>query len=42
MTDANVPHYNHMLWPILQAVDQLGGSAQRNMIFETVIEHEIF
>jgi restriction system protein len=42
MTVANVPPYNDMLWPTLQAVAELGGSASIGEIVETVIKREGF
>ena len=42
MVVANVPPYNDMLWPALQAVAELGGSASIGEIVETVIKHEGF
>jgi restriction system protein len=42
MTVASVPPYNDMLWPTLQAVAELGGSASIGEIVETVIKREGF
>src|SRR5215475_6495811 len=42
MTVAEVPQYSEMLWPVLQAVDELGGSASIGEIVETVIRREGF
>jgi restriction system protein len=42
MTVANVPPYNDMLWPTLQAVAELGGSASIGEIVETVVKREGF
>ena len=42
MAKANVPQYNEMLWPVLQAVAELGGSASIGEIVETVIKREGF
>jgi restriction system protein len=42
VTTANVPPYNDMLWPALQAVAELGGSASISEIVETVIRREGF
>jgi restriction system protein len=42
MARANVPQYNEMLWPVLQAVAELGGSASIGEIVETVIKREGF
>jgi restriction system protein len=39
---ASVPQYNEMLWPVLQAVAELGGSASIGEIVETVIKREGF
>ena len=42
MTSADVPQYSEMLWPALQAVAELGGSASISEIVETVIRRERF
>jgi restriction system protein len=42
MSKAGVPQYNDMLWPVLQAVAELGGSASIGEIVETVIKREGF
>jgi restriction system protein len=42
VTIANVPQYNEMLWPVLQAVAELGGSASIGEIVETVTKREAF
>ena len=42
MAIADVPQYNEMLWPTLQAVAELGGSASIGEIVETVIKREGF
>lgn len=42
MTVASVPPYNDMLWPTLQAVAELGGSASIGEIVETVIKRQGF
>jgi restriction system protein len=42
MAAADVPHYSEMLWPTLQAVAELGGSASIGEIVETVIKCEGF
>jgi restriction system protein len=42
MAAADVPHYSEMLWPTLQAVAELGGSASIGEIVETVIKREGF
>jgi restriction system protein len=42
MATADVPQYNEMLWPTLQAVAALGGSASIGEIVETVIQREGF
>ena len=42
MAIADVPQYNEMLWPTLQAVSELGGSASIGEIVETVIRREGF
>jgi restriction system protein len=40
MAAVDVPQYNEMLWPALQAVAELGGSASIGEIVETVIKRE--
>jgi hypothetical protein len=42
MTKANVPPYNEMLWPVVQAVAELGGSASIGEIVETAIKREAY
>lgn len=42
MAKANVPQYNEMLWPVVQAVAELGGSASIGEIVETVVKREGF
>jgi restriction system protein len=42
MAVAEVPQYKEMLWPVLQAVAGLGGSASIGEIVETVIKRESF
>jgi restriction system protein len=42
MATADVPQYHEMLWPALQAVAELGGSASIGEIVETVIKREGF
>jgi restriction system protein len=42
MAAVDVPQYNEMLWPALQAVAELGGSASIGEIVETVIKREGF
>jgi restriction system protein len=42
MAKANVPQYNEMLWAVVQAVAELGGSASIGEIVETVIKREAF
>jgi restriction system protein len=42
MGKANVPQYNEMLWPVVQAVAELGGSASIGEIVETVVKREAF
>src|SRR5215470_19262275 len=39
---ADVPPYHELLWPALQAVTELGGSASIGEIVETVIKREGF
>ena len=42
MTTADVPAYHELLWPALQAVTELGGSASISEIAETVIKRQGF
>ena len=42
MAAADVPQHHEMLWPALQAVAELGGSASIGEIVETVIKREGF
>jgi restriction system protein len=42
MATAEVPQYHELLWPALQAVAELGGSASISEIAETVIKRESF
>jgi len=42
MDTADVPPYHELLWPTLQAVTELGGSASIGEIAETVIKREGF
>jgi restriction endonuclease Mrr len=42
MAKANVPPYNEMLWPVVQAVAELGGSASIGEIVETAIKREAY
>jgi restriction system protein len=42
MAAVSVPQYNEMLWPTLQAVAELGGSASIDEIVATVIKREAF
>lgn len=42
MTMADVPPYHELLWPALQAVAELGGSASIGEIVETVIKRQGF
>jgi restriction system protein len=42
MAVADVPQYHELLWPALQAVAELGGSASIGEIVETVIKREGF
>lgn len=42
MTAIELPKYNSLLWPVLQAVSELGGSASIDEIVEAVIKHEGF
>jgi restriction system protein len=42
MATAEVPQYHELLWPALQAVAELGGSASISEIAETVIKREGF
>ena len=38
MTDHGFPNYRHFMWPVLQAVTALGGSARISEVVEKVIE----
>jgi restriction system protein len=42
MATGDVPPYHELLWPALQAVAELGGSASISEIVETVIKREGF
>ena len=42
MAASDVPPYHELLWPTLQAVTELGGSASIGEIVETVIKHQGF
>ena len=42
MATADIPQHHEMLWPTLQAVAELGGSASIGEIVETVIKREGF
>src|SRR5579859_1319728 len=42
MAAGEVPQYHELLWPTLQAVTELGGSASIGEIVETVIKREGF
>jgi restriction system protein len=42
MADSSVPSYYDLLWPTLQAVIDLGGSARLNEIVQAVIERECY
>src|ERR1022692_3811769 len=42
MATADVPLYHELLWPTLQAVADLGGSASIEEIVETVFKREDF
>jgi restriction system protein len=42
MASADVPQYHDLLWPALQAVAELGGSASIGEITETVVKREGF
>ena len=42
MAAADVPPYHQLLWPTLQAVTELGGSASIGEIVETVIKRQSF
>ena len=42
MAAVDVPQYHEPLWPALQAVAELGGSASIGEIVETVIKREDF
>ncbi len=40
MVVIDVPQYHELLWPTLQAVSELGGSASINEVVETVVKRE--
>jgi restriction system protein len=42
MAKANVPQYNEMLWPVVRAIAELGGSVSIGEIVETVVKRETF
>jgi hypothetical protein len=42
MATADVPQYHELLWPALQALGELGGSASTCEIVETVVKREGF
>jgi restriction system protein len=42
MAAADVPPYHELLWPVLQAVTELGGSASIGEIVETVTKRQGF
>ena len=42
MATADVPQYHELLWPTLQAVTELGGSASIGEIVEMVIKRQSF
>jgi restriction system protein len=42
MPPVEVPQYNELLWPAMQALEELGGSASIGEIVETVIKREGF
>ncbi len=42
VSDPEIPQYHEFLWPTLQAVSELGGSASISEIVETVIRREGF
>ncbi len=42
MSAADLPQYSELIWPALQAVAELGGSASIGEIVETVIKREAF
>src|SRR6266581_1805676 len=42
MATSDVPQYHELLWPALQALAELGGSASIGEIVETVIRREGF
>jgi len=42
MAAMDMPPYHELLWPALQAVSELGGSASISEIVETVIKREGF
>jgi restriction system protein len=42
MRDVDIPQYHDLLWPTLQAVSELGGSASISEIVEAVVKREGF
>jgi len=42
MTTVDLPQYHELLWPALQGVSELGGSASITEIAETVVKREAF
>ena len=42
MTDVTIPQYHELMWPILRALGELGGSSTVREMYERVVEDEHF
>jgi len=42
MADVKIPQYHELMWPVLSALKELGGSATVKEIYERVVEDEHF
>lgn len=42
MTDHGIPYYLHFMWPVLEALRELGGSARNREMLELVAEREAY
>ena len=42
MPDVKIPQYHELMWPVLCALKELGGSATVKEIYERVVEDERF
>jgi restriction system protein len=42
MATSEIPQYHELIWPALQAIAELGGSASIGEIVETVVKREGF